>query len=234
LVPHQGIEGLQECGEERRGSFMFRLRKRFNPRNHFLENSRLMYFLHTGTGYVRAVGDQVKAASVGDPIILSLNSCGKCTNCTRNPPMPVYCDSMAQLNVSNTAKIFKTASGEDIYGQFFGQSGFASLSIVKECCVNNAKGLLSEGRKGEEEMKLFQLFRPLGCGFLTGAAGVVVAGKAKADDVVVVIGLGGVGLAAIMVGVTSNDLCATDSYSRRLPRLWVASRSSVLTELNLA
>jgi Zn-dependent alcohol dehydrogenase len=50
--------------------------------------------------------------------------------------------------------------------------------------------------KDREELKLFA---PLGCGFQTGAATVSILAQAKPSDSVAIIGLGGVGLAGIMV-----------------------------------
>jgi Zn-dependent alcohol dehydrogenase len=96
---------------------------------------------------------------------------------------------------------FQGAEG-DVAGQFFGQSSFANLSAVKEASIVNVKGLI----KDEEELKLFA---PMGCGFQTGAGTVINLAKATSEDSVVVLGLGGVGLAAIMV-----------SQQARSGRLW--------------
>jgi len=49
----------------------------------------------------------------------------------------------------------------EVGGQFFGQSSFANLSIVRECSVVNAKELV-------HDKKELQLFAPLGCGIQTG------------------------------------------------------------------
>ena len=83
-------------------------------------------------------------------------------------------------------------SGEpEIGGAFFGQSSFANLSIVRECSVVNAKELV-------RDKKELQLFAPLGCGIQTGSGTVVNAAKATKNDVIVILGLGGVGLSAVM------------------------------------
>ena len=86
---------------------------------------------------------------------------------------------------------------ENVAGQFFGQSSFASLSVVKEASVVNVKGLI----KSEEELKLFA---PMGCGFQTGAGTVVNLAKGTSRDSVAVLGLGGVGLAAVMVSLEAG------------------------------
>jgi Zn-dependent alcohol dehydrogenase len=48
--------------------------------------------------------------------------------------------------------------------------------------------------KDAEEL---HLYAPLGCGIMTGAGSITHVGKCQSDDVVAVVGLGGVGLAAI-------------------------------------
>jgi Zn-dependent alcohol dehydrogenase len=68
---------------------------------------------------------------------------------------------------------------------------------VKEASVVNVKGLI----RNEEELKLFA---PMGCAFQTGAGTVINLAKATSEDSVVVMGLGGVGLAAIMVSHISG------------------------------
>jgi Zn-dependent alcohol dehydrogenase len=62
---------------------------------------------------------------------------------------------------------------------------------VKERSIVNVTDLV----KNEDEMRLFA---PMGCGLQTGAATVSKLAKAGKDDTVVVMGLGGVGLSAIM------------------------------------
>ena len=157
----------------------------------------------TGAGYVKAVGSKVtKKFEVGDPVLLSFDYCTKCTQCRTGHPG--YCDLFNPLNVGGEAATFKGADG-DVTGQFFGQSSFASLSAVKETSLVNVKGLI----KDEDELKLFA---PMGCGFQTGAGTVVNLAAATSEDSVVVLGLGGVGLAAILVGQHSNSRCHGKDY----------------------
>lgn len=105
----------------------------------------------------------------------------------------------------------KTEGDLDIGGAFFGQSSFASLSIAKQCSVVNVKNIV----KGKEEL---QLFAPLGCGIQTGSGTVVNAAKAGPDDIVVVMGLGGVGLSAIMGAKIQGcrTIIGIDKVERRL------------------
>jgi len=64
--------------------------------------------------------------------------------------------------------------------------------VVNASCIVNLSGIV----QSREEL---QLFAPLGCGFQTGAGTVSKLGKAQPEDDVAIIGLGGVGLAGVMV-----------------------------------
>jgi Zn-dependent alcohol dehydrogenase len=99
------------------------------------------------------------------------------------------------LNFGPHHDVFKLAiatptGSNDVSGHFFGQSSFANFSIVKQISLVNVKGLVKDKRE-------LQLFAPLGCGIQTGAGTVL-------NDVICIMGLGGVGLAAIMAAKNSN------------------------------
>lgn len=146
---------------------------------------------HEGSGYVKEIGPGVTVAKVGDPVLLSFAFCDKCDLCKGGHRS--HCPTFVDDNFGGPYKIFgKSGGGEpDISGAFFGQSSFGSLSIVKACSVVNAKDLIKD--KSELE-----LFAPLGCGIQTGSGTVVNAAKATKDDIVCIMGLGGVGLSAVM------------------------------------
>lgn len=93
-----------------------------------------------------------------------------------------------------------------IHGGFFGQSSLASMARVHQSCVICLKGLI----QNEEELKLFA---PLGCGFQTGAGTVANLGNATSSDRVAIIGLGGVGLSAVMI----RSQLILETSSHRLP-----------------
>ncbi|KAF2762618.1 GroES-like protein [Pseudovirgaria hyperparasitica] len=147
-------------------------------------------FGHEGSGYVEKIGDKVKKVAVGDPVLLSFSSCGKCRLC--EDKHPAHCDEFTPLNFIGRKSFAKLSSSEpDIAGSFFGQSSFASLSVVDEKSVVNIKGLVNSK---EELIKLC----PLGCGIQTGTGCIISVTEAKPEDTVAVIGLGGVGLSCIM------------------------------------
>jgi len=148
---------------------------------------------HEGSGYVREVGSGVTVAKPGDPVLLSFAFCSSCEVCSSGHHS--HCNGFNDLNFGPQPPVFgagkDNASNPTIPGAFFGQSSFASLSIVRECSVVNATSLVSSKQE-------LQLLSPLGCGVQTGAGTVINAAQATASDTVCILGLGGVGLSAIM------------------------------------
>lgn len=162
-----------------------------------------------GSGYVQKIGSDVKTASIGDSVLLSFQFCSECRDCKENHPS--YCQQFAAVNYGGEGEVYQVADGPSSRGHFFGQSSFASLAIVKEVSAVNVSALV----KDEEELKLFA---PLGCGFQTGMGTVDKFAAARENDVVVTLGLGGVGLASIMVYLSFHLLIQPVAHSSRLQK----------------
>ncbi|KAJ4184475.1 hypothetical protein NW759_017027 [Fusarium solani] len=152
---------------------------------------------HEGSGYVKAIGSKVTKVKLGDAVLLSFAFCTECHNCRFGAPG--YCARFNEINFTGNKSGFKEqkAAGDRVGGSFFGQSSFSRLTRVQETSIVKATNLI----KGQEDLKLFA---PLGCGIQTGAGTVTELAKAGPNDKVAIIGLGGVGLAAIMVGSFSR------------------------------
>ncbi|KAF7193581.1 Aryl-alcohol dehydrogenase [Pseudocercospora fuligena] len=146
---------------------------------------------HEGSGYVRKAGKGVTVASEGDPVLLSFAFCQKCEICKAG-----HYSNCNEFNERNFGPFpafhLASKSGEpEVHGCFFGQSSFAGMSIVKECSVVNVKDIV----KTKEEL---QLYSPLGCGIQTGSGTVTNVSGAGPKDAICIMGLGGVGLSAVM------------------------------------
>lgn len=133
----------------------------------------------------------------GDPVLLSIAFCGACPSCHAGHPS--YCYDAYGLNFAHPgcdSYQVTVAPGQDtvapVVGGFFGQSSLGSLAVVNASCIVSLTGIV----KSREELHLFS---PLGCGFQTGAGTLSNLGKAQSDDSVAILGLGGVGLSAVMV-----------------------------------
>jgi len=169
---------------------------------------------HEGSGFVREVGEGVTVAEAGDPVLLSFDFCNKCEICKSN-----HHSNCLEFNALNFGphNVFKSANASsdsdkaNIGGAFFGQSSFANFSIVRQTSVVNAKDLVKD--KGE-----LQLFAPLGCGIQTGCGTVINVSGAGPKDVICIMGLGGVGLSAVMGAKISEcrTIIGIDRVQKRL------------------
>lgn len=158
-----------------------------------------------GAGYIKRLGAKVGSDASpskallreGDPVLLSYPFCGECSSCQSGHP--AYCLSALALSFGNAGGTYTrpsdatTEAGASVAGGFFGQSSLATLAVVKECCIVNLAGIVQH----KEELRLFA---PLGCAFQTGGASVSILAGTLPSDSVCIIGLGGVGLAGVMVG----------------------------------
>jgi Zn-dependent alcohol dehydrogenase len=174
---------------------------------------------------VEQVGDDVKVAAVGDPVLLSFASCQACRLCQQGHAS--HCVDAGKLNFLGN-KTFQSITDEeresDILGCFFGQSSFSSLSIVHESSVVNVKGLV----ESDEELRLFA---PLGCGIQTGSGTILNVAQAMPEDTVAIIGAGGVGLSATMAAKIAG--CQTIVVIDRVqPRLDLAKELGATHTIN--
>ena len=182
-----------------------------------------------GSAYVKEVGPGVTVAQPGDPVLLSFAFCEKCEICKAGHYS--HCNRFNELNFGGPDNIFSIASkGDkpDIDGLFFGQSSFANLSIVRQCSVVNVKGIV-------KDKKELQLFAPLGCGIQTGSGTLINVAKATKVDIVVVMGLGGVGLSAIMGAKIqgSKKIIGIDKVESRLQLAKELGATDVIDGSNL-
>ncbi|KAH7075680.1 zinc-binding dehydrogenase [Paraphoma chrysanthemicola] len=121
------------------------------------------------------------------------------------------CLKWNELNISSVPGVFENERGGTVGAEFFQQSSFAGASIVNEGAVVNVKDLLRD----PEELKLLA---PLGCGFLTGSGAILNVARPTTNDVIMVLGMGGVGLAALMTAhmLGCKTIIAVDRVASRL------------------
>ncbi|KAK3114222.1 hypothetical protein LTR53_007689 [Teratosphaeriaceae sp. CCFEE 6253] len=152
---------------------------------------------HEGAGYIRALGAGVQHArpelGIGDFVLATFNSCGACKQCKRSHP--AFCHRGGVLHMGATRPEDGSSparlkdDGRSVRSQFYGQSTFAKMSMVQASAV-----AMKYPYDPAEAWK----FAACGCGFQTGAGTVLNVLRPQRDDVVVVVGLGGVGLTAVM------------------------------------
>jgi aryl-alcohol dehydrogenase len=139
---------------------------------------------HEGAGVAEIVGARVKGIQRGDHLVLSYQSCGSCAECRRGHP--ARCELFWKLNFG-----FSRMDGSTAYkgarGHFFGQSSFATHTVVTERAIVKVSKTLD-----------LSLLAPLGCGLQTGAGTIMNSLKVKKGTSVAIFGIGSVGLAAVM------------------------------------
>ena len=164
---------------------------------------------HEGAGVVEAVGSAVTHVAPGDHVVLSFNSCGSCPACAKGR-LP-YCFDFSLHNMSggrpDGTSVFTDAQGARVGSHFFGQSSFASHTIVAEQSVVKVDPTLDLTKLG-----------PLGCGIQTGAGAVMNTLGVEAGSSLVVTGAGALGLSAVMAAkvVGAGTIVAVDRHASRL------------------
>lgn len=167
---------------------------------------------HEGAGIVERVGEGVSDITVDDRVIIGWPSCGECRNCLDGQPR--YCLRTGDALVSG--RRFKgelrgtsaySRNGQALNGHFFGQSSFATYSIASaDAFVKVSPDVPVE------------LLGPLACGIATGAGAVLNEARPRLGDSVLIVGVGAVGLAAIMAARNSGvtKILAADLHESRL------------------
>ena len=163
---------------------------------------------HEGAGIIERVGSGVSRLAPGDPVVLSVNFCGRCPSCRRNEHS--YCYEVLPRNFGGSRPDGSTPLAKDgapIHARFFGQSSFATYSLADE----------SSAVKVPADVPL-ELLGPLGCGVQTGAGAVINSLKVGTGHSIAVFGTGAVGLSAVMAArlVGATRIIAVDVVPARL------------------
>lgn len=163
---------------------------------------------HEAAGEVVTVGDDVEDLVPGDHVVMVfMPSCGHCLPCAEG--RPALCEPGAGANGKGTllsGEIRLHNDGQDLH-HHLGCSAFADHAVVsRRSLVKIDKALPFN------EAALF------GCAVLTGVGAVVNTGRVQAGETVAVIGLGGVGLAAVLGAIAcgASQIVAVDVSDEKL------------------
>jgi alcohol dehydrogenase len=144
---------------------------------------------HEAAGVVEAVGDGVAHVRQGQHVVFAfVPSCGDCVPCLSG--RPALCERGAKSNTAGTllagGRPFARADGSAV-NHHLGVSAFSERTVASAASVVPVPDDLPM-----EEAALF------GCALLTGVGAVLNTARAEPGSTAMVVGLGGVGLAAVM------------------------------------
>lgn len=165
---------------------------------------------HEGCGVVEKVGEGVSDLSLGQRVVtVFLPRCGECANCRTDGKLP--CTPGSQTNnegslPSGARRLSDAASGEPIH-HHVGASVFATHAVLHRSSVVPIEDDVPPA-----------IAAVLGCAVLTGGGAVINAGEPKEGEAVIVVGLGGVGVAALITAISLGlgDVIGVDANPAKL------------------
>lgn len=146
---------------------------------------------HEAAGVVEECGDGVDDLCRGQRVVLSfLPRCGDCAQCRTNGRLPCAPGSVANgAGTLLTGAIRLHRRGGQVY-HHLGVSAFADHAVVDRRSLTPV----------EEDVPA-EIAALLGCAVLTGGGAVINAGRPQPGDDLIIVGLGGVGMAALITGL---------------------------------
>lgn len=157
---------------------------------------------HEAAGVVEAVGEGVTNVKPGDYVVLNWRAvCGQCRACLKGEPW--YC-----FDTANATQKMTLTDGTELTPAL-GIGAFAEKTLVAagQCTIVDEKA----------EPAVAGL---LGCGLMAGLGAALNTGQVKRGESVAVIGLGGVGMAAVAGAVLAgaSKVVAVDRDERKLTK----------------
>jgi alcohol dehydrogenase len=165
---------------------------------------------HEAAGKILEIGEGVEDVAVGQRVVMAfLPRCGACAGCRTNGKMPCIPGSQsnnAGVLLGGTHRLSR--QGQEIK-HHLGVSGFATHAVV------NRKSVVPVGDDVPPEVAAL-----LGCAVLTGGGAVLNAANLGPDDTVAIVGLGGVGMAAVITALALGvkRVIGIDAIEQKLHR----------------
>jgi alcohol dehydrogenase len=163
---------------------------------------------HEACGVIEALGEGVADLAIGQKVAMTfMPRCGECKSCTS--PGWSLCERGTKANAEGVMlgggrRLHRDGQKLDHHG---GVSGFATHAVVDQ------HSLVAIPNEIPSDVGAL-----LGCAVLTGGGAVLNAAKLQPGETVAVIGLGGVGLAAVLValGVGAAEVVGIDMLDSKL------------------
>jgi len=163
---------------------------------------------HEAAGIVEVRGAGVDDVAVGDRVVMTfLPRCGACAGCRTDGRLP--CEVGTAANTAGTLVgggiRLRRGGGEQVH-HHLGVSGFATHAVVSRTSVVPVPPDVPA-----------EIAALLGCAVLTGGGAVINAARPGPGSPIVVVGLGGVGMAALLVAVALGlEVTGVDAVAAKL------------------
>lgn len=164
---------------------------------------------HESAGTVVEVGEGVSLTPGQRVVMAFLPRCGECAGCLTDGRLP--CEPGTKANTAGTllsGAVRLHRDGSPVL-HHLGVSGFATYAVVDERSVVAVPHEVPP-----------HIAAVLGCAVLTGGGAVMNAGDPAEGEDVIVVGLGGVGMAAVItaVGLGRGRVIGVDAVADKLDR----------------
>ena len=161
---------------------------------------------HEAAGIVADVGGVTAGFSVGDRVVMTfLPRCGACAACETEGRLP--CERGSRANQAGEllgGGRRLSRDGAEVH-HHLGVSGFATHAVV------DARSVVRVDQDVPPDVAAL-----LGCAVLTGGGAVLNAASAPSGSTIVVVGLGGVGMAAVIVAqARGHRVIGVDSVAHK-------------------
>lgn len=146
---------------------------------------------HEAAGIVESVGPEVQGIEPGQRVVMTfLPRCENCENCAEEGRLPCTTGGAANAEGRMLSGGRRLSRGSESVHHHLGVSGFATYAVVDQATV------VPVGSDVPPEVAAV-----LGCAVLTGGGSLLNAAKPGPTDTVMIVGLGGVGIAALLTAV---------------------------------
>jgi len=181
---------------------------------------------HEASGIVEQVGEDVTDLAPGQQVsTVFLPRCGECENCRTDGKLPCI-PGTATNNAGYLPGEGKRLrrDGQEVF-HHVGVSGFATYAVVNRQSVVPV----------DDDVPA-EIAAVVGCAVLTGGGAVLNAGKPQDGDAVMIVGLGGVGMSALLTAVSlgKGTVIGVDANPDKLTRATELGADEVYSPAELA
>jgi alcohol dehydrogenase len=171
-----------------------------------------------------AAGSGRSKLAVGDRVVMTfLPRCGHCAGCATDGRLPCEVGSAANNAGTLVGGARRLARDGVPVNHHLGVSAFATHAVVNRTSVVRVDPDVPP-----------DVAAVLGCAVLTGGGAVLNAGHPSLGETVMVVGLGGVGMAALLTAIAAgHPVVGVDAVPEKLERALALGASEVFTPAEL-